>query len=244
VNAWSAGVGEDAETRARGPRRVAPWPEAESRGRHRQLPAEAPEAATMARPGVVRPPGPRPAADRPRADGTWPAGSSQPPWELDQGTVAAPGERGAHRSRPPRAVVLASGALLAAAAIGGGVVAMRHGGGQATPQLSLSQSAPGGSQNALGPGVSAPGRPAITATRASAGAVRFTWSYANHAAGDVFRWNRQGTLGAASGRTTQPELTVSASRGQTVCIEVEVVRADGSEASGFSPLACWPLASS
>jgi eukaryotic-like serine/threonine-protein kinase len=243
VDAWSPGAAEDAETRARGPRRIAPWSEAESRGRHRQLPAEAPEAATMARPGLVRPAGPRPAADRPRADGTGPAGSSQPPWELDHGTAAAPGGRGAHRGRPPRAVVLASGALLVAAAIGG-VMAMRHGGGQATPQPSLSQSAPGGSQNALGPGVSAPGKPAITATRAGASAVRFTWIYANHAAGDVFRWNRQGTLGAASGRTTQPELTVSASRGQTVCIEVEVVRADGSEASGFSPLACWPLTSS
>ena len=241
VNAWSAGVGEDAETRAHGPRRVAPWPEAESRGRHRQLPAEAPETATMARPGVVRPAGPWPAADRPRADGAGPAGSGQPSWELDHGTAAAPGARGAHRSRPPRAVVLAGGALLVAAVIGGGVMAVRHGGGQATPQPSQSQSASGGGQNALGPGVSAPGKPAITATRASASAVRFTWTYANHAAGDVFRWNRQGTLGAASGRTTQSELTVSASRGQTVCIEVEVVRADGSEASGFSPLACWPL---
>ena len=243
VDAWSPGAAEDAETRARGPRRVAPWPEAESGGRHRQLPAEAPEAATMARPGVVRRWSLASRGPAPRGR-CRPAGSSQPPWELDHDTAAAPGERSAHRSRPPRAVVLAGGALLVAAVIGGGVMAVRHDGGQATPQPSQSQSAPGGGQNALGPGVSAPGKPAITATRASASAVRFTWTYANHTAGDVFRWNRQGTLGAASGRTTQPELTVSASRGQTVCIEVEVVRADGSQASGFSPLACWPVASS
>ena len=198
----------------------------------------------MARPGVVRPAGPWPAADRPRADGAGSASGSQPPWELDHDTVAAPGERGARRGRPSRAVALAGGALLVAAAIGGGVMAVRHGGGRSPQQPGQSQSALGGGQNALGPGVSAPGKPAIIATRASAGAVRFTWTYANHAAGDVFRWNRQGTLGAASGRTTQPELTVSASRGQTVCIEVEVVRADGSQASGFSPLACWPLTSS
>ena len=220
---WSAGAGENAETLARGPRRVAPWPEAEPGGRHRQLPAEAPEAATMARPGVVRP-----------ADG------SQPPWEPDHGT-AAPGGHGARRSRPPRAVVLAGGAVLVAIAIGGGVMALRHGTGQATPQQSQSQSTVASGENALGPGVSAPGKPVITATRASASTVRFTWTYANRATGDIFRWSRQGTLGAASGRTTQPELTVSASRGQTVCIEVEVVRADGSEASGFSPLTCWPL---
>jgi serine/threonine protein kinase len=245
IDAWSPGAGEDAETRARGPRRIDAWPDAEpsgGRGRHRQFPAEAPEAATMARSAVGRPAGPW-------ADAEWPgAGGPGDPGLLagdpGSGTVGAGGTR-----RPSRAVLLAGGTVLAAAAIGVGFVALRHSGGQGTPpagqsQAGQSQSALSGGQNALGPGVSAPGKPSITATRASSSDVRFSWTYANHVSGDVFRWQRVGTPTAVTGRTTQPQLTVAAAPGQTVCIEVEVVRADGSQASGFSSPVCWPLSSS
>jgi len=246
MDAWSSGAGEDAETRARGPRRIGAWQDAEpsgGRGRHRQFPAEAPEAATMARSAVGRPAGPWADADWP---GAGPGGGGLPA-DPGSGTAGAGGPR---RGRPSRAVVLAGGGLLVvAAAIGIGFAAMRHGGGQGTPpagqsQAGQSQTALSGGQNALGPGVSAPGKPSITAARASSSDVRFSWTYANHAAGDVFRWQRVGTPTAASGRTTQPELTVAAAAGQTVCIEVEVVRADGSQASGFSSPVCWPLSTS
>lgn len=198
----------------------------------------------MARSAVGRPAGPWADAEWPGAGAAGPGDPGLPARGPGSGTVTSGGTR-----RPSRVVLLAGGAVLVAAAIGAGFVAMRHGGGQGTPpagqsQAGQSQSALSGQQNALGPGVSAPGKPSITAARASSSDVRFSWTYANHATGDVFRWQRVGTPTSVTGRTTQPELTVAAGRGQTVCIEVEVVRADGSQASGFSSPVCWPLSTS
>ena len=199
-------------TRVRGVTRIAPQfaPQFAAKGdaatwagpgRHRQMPAEVPEASTGVRPS------------------TWPTGAAE-----DPSPAGAPA-----KARSTRAIGIAAGAVLVVAAIGVAIALPRHSGGQPPAQPAKSA---GDTPNALGPGVTAPGPPTIVFGRTSAGTLRFRWTYANPASGDVFRWRRvSGGSGPAAGTTTTPALLVAAPRGQTVCITVEVVRADGSLAS-------------
>ena len=100
--------------------------------------------------------------------------------------------------------------------------------------------ASGGEQNALGPGATAPGQAEVTASAAGGTEVRFSWTYANPAAGDTFRWQRvSGTAGTAGGVTAKPQVLVSLPQGQSVCVVVQVRRSSG-QASELSQPACWP----
>jgi hypothetical protein len=196
-------------TRVRDIPRIEPWRDpapAALPGRHRQMPAEVPEASTGVRPSV------RPAGAAP------PTSPADPP---------AP-------ARSARLIGIALGGILVIAAIGVAIVLHRPAGEQTPAQVTQSAN----SSSALGPSVIAPGRPTITVTRASAGTLRFRWTYANHTSGDVFRWQRvTGGTGPAAGTTTTPTLLVASPAGQSVCITVQVVRTDG-EASTPSEPSC------
>jgi serine/threonine protein kinase len=206
-------------TRIRGLRRIDPQPPAVPPrirlqpealttgppGRHRQFPAETPEAATMMRPAAARP-----AA---AADGVSTAG------------VPATG-------RSAQVIGIASGVILVVIAAVGIVFALtRHAG--APPAAPATQSS-GSGPNALD--TDAPGTPDIVVTRAGGGELSFRWTYANHAAGDVFRWQRvTGGTGPAVGITTKPALLVAAPGGRNVCITVQVRRADGQASTPSNP---------
>ncbi len=138
------------------------------------------------------------------------------------------------RSRSAPAAGIVAGCVLVIAAIGAAVILSHHGGQTAT---GAGPSA-GHSQSALGPGITAPGTPAVVVTRAGH-RLRFHWTYGNHAAGDTFRWHRvSGGSGPAAGSTTGTTLLLAAPHRRSVCITVQVVRANGSQASDPSTPAC------
>jgi len=70
--------------------------------------------------------------------------------------------------------------------------------------------------------------------------VRFSWTYANPAAGDSFRWRRvSGTAGAPGGVTAKPEVVISLPPGESVCVVVQARRAGGQASEPSQPV-CWP----
>ncbi|MFD4639054.1 protein kinase [Lentzea sp. NPDC058436] len=79
-------------------------------------------------------------------------------------------------------------------------------------------------QNA-GAGNAPPGRPEITATRLDGNKVRFAWSYSAQQATDTFSWRTSTQNGVAK----EPQVEVEGA--EPVCVQVKVVRADGSNAS-------------
>jgi hypothetical protein len=156
-----------------------------------------------------------------------------------EGQHAAAEAAGA-RTRRRALALAASGVLLAAVAA---VAAFTLWGGSAAQPAPAPTGAEGsgnaGGQSALGPGATAPGTPVVTAHAAGAAQVRFTWKYANPADGDTFRWQRNpATSGTSGGEAVKPDLVLSLSKGQSVCIVVRVTRADG-QASDESQPACW-----
>jgi serine/threonine protein kinase len=204
---------EDDPTRTRGPVRLDPWGAAgPSTG------AGFPEFEPAGREGTTTA---RPAALRP---GSHAAGRT-------------PGVRPSGR-----VLVLAGGVLVAVvAAVAFFTLGSRGPGRPTSNPTGVGQSTASGSeQNALGPGATAPGQPAVTAHRAGGTQVRFSWTYANPAAGDTFRWQRvSGTAGTPGGVTTKPEVLVSLPQGQSVCVVVQV-RRSGGQASDPSQPVCWP----
>jgi len=161
------------------------------------------------------------------------------------GQFGADGQFGAAGTSAPRSrgrlLALAAGATAVVVAIVAYLAIGRGNGEPGSAPTSPGQAtASGGAQNPLGPGVDAPGPPHVTAKRASATKIRFRWTYANPALGDTFRWKRVvGSAGSRGGATAKPQLLVMASPGKTVCIEVQVVRANG-QASNESDPGCWP----
>ncbi|HEY6790827.1 MAG TPA: serine/threonine-protein kinase [Trebonia sp.] len=228
-------VGDDDATRHRGPRSIAPW-EGGSAGlaagpvlpRERQLPPEPGDSAATIRRADARSVDARSVDARPAPHGAWTGNDRD-----------GDGHRAPARAGASRRAGLVIGGVVALAAAGTGAALLLNGssagGGQPAAQATTVLG--GGSQNAVGPGVSAPATPTVTAVAVSGG-VRFSWTYGNPATGDVFHWRTvaNGTSGAV---TTQAKssVTVPTSAGQDVCIEVEVVRSDG-EASGYSGPAC------
>jgi serine/threonine protein kinase len=205
------GQREDDPTRTRGPVRLDPWAAAGS-GTGAGFPEFQPggrEATTMARPSAPRTGG--------HAAGTAGARPSGRVIALAGGVLV---------------VVVAAVAFFTLGNGGGQPTAATTGGGQPTTS--------GGEQNALGPGATAPGQAEVTASAAGGTEVRFSWTYANPAAGDTFRWQRvSGTAGTAGGVTAKPQVLVSLPQGQSVCVAVQVRRANG-QASELSQPACWP----
>lgn len=202
---------DTAETRIHSAVRPGSWADpAVPSRRQRQIPTDTSQAATTVRRAVM----PAPLAP------------SQP----DTQTPAP--------SRSVRVIGITAGCVLVIAAISIVLALTNHGGGH---KATGARSSAANSQNALGPGITAPGTPAVAVARVGAHELRFRWTYANHAAGDIFRWNRvSGGSGPKAGTTTRPALLLAAPHWRSVCITVQVVRADGSQASDPSRPACWP----
>jgi hypothetical protein len=143
--------------------------------------------------------------------------------------------------RPGGRVLAIGGGLLVAvvAVVAFFTLGQGHGHTGQNPSGAAQSTASSGEQNALGPGATAPGQPAVTAQSVGA-QVRFSWTYANPAAGDTFRWQRvSGSAGPPGGVTAKPQVLVSLPQGQSVCIAVQVRRAGG-QASDLSQPVCWP----
>ena len=203
---------DDDPTRTRGPVRLDPWGTA-GPGAEPGFPQFQPggrEGTTTARPAALKP-----------------------------GSHAAARTPGA---RPSGRVLALAGGVLVVVVAAVAFFTLGQGPGQApsTPTGGGQSAAADGEQNALGPAATAPGQPAVTAQRAGGAQVRFSWTYANHAAGDTFRWQRvSGTAGTSGGVTTKPEVLVSLPEGQSACVVVQVRRANG-QASDPSPPVCSP----
>jgi eukaryotic-like serine/threonine-protein kinase len=123
-------------------------------------------------------------------------------------------------------VPTAIGVVVLAAGIG---VATLNGGGSPKPGPTASAA----SADQQNPGQlgqdEPPGPVTVTATRVSPLAVQFTWSYSDELANDSFQW--QTSDGLQSGVVPSPMLTLQDKPGVQLCIEVKVVRADGSDGS-------------
>ena len=85
-----------------------------------------------------------------------------------------------------------------------------------------------------------PGQPTVTAHRATDGQVEFSWTYANHAAGDWFSWQEtKAGVPAATGKVARPRLPLTLGRGQSACLIVTVHAANGVISLQSIPY-CWP----
>src|SRR5262245_53194537 len=85
----------------------------------------------------------------------------------------------------------------------------------------------GGGQDAGLPGDDAPpGVPTVTATRIDAAHLRFTWTYSAPLASDTFAWRTEDGKSSGTAKTATVDLPDRA--GVRLCVQVKVVRADGS----------------
>jgi hypothetical protein len=133
------------------------------------------------------------------------------------------------------------GMLIVAVAVAvAAVLAFSHGSGGPSSVPTAGQTVPQpAGQNALGPAAAAPGQPTVTARRVTAEQVEFSWTYANAASGDTFRWQEvSGGSGKPVGVATKPDLLLTVPPGQSACITVTVRSADGDASQPSSPV-CW-----
>jgi eukaryotic-like serine/threonine-protein kinase len=131
--------------------------------------------------------------------------------------------------------LLGGGAVTLAVVVGALIVST----GPATPPPGPATTAASGPEQDAGvPGQNLPpGRPAITAKRLDAATVRFTWTYSAQLGTDSFRWQSQD--GKLSGTATAPTVDLPAPDGTKPCLQVKVIRADGSDAgTDWSPAGC------
>jgi len=210
--------------------------------RPRQFPAERPDAATVARSAAAANVAPFGATDvglqawEDASQTSRPAAAASPA----AARHAAGGHGRGGGSRRTLALAVGGGVLAVAAAVA--VIALSGGnGGPGTAAGATAQATQsGGAGNALGPSVVTPGQPTVTAHRATAGQVEFSWTYANHAARDRFFW-RETKAGAstATGEVAKPRLLLTIGGGQSACLIVQVRAANGAVSSQSSPY-CWP----
>ena len=164
---------------------------------------------------------PRPAMPRPDAE--TPAARTQ-----HRPAAAAPEPQTPGRRWP--ALVLAGGVL--AAVLGTGFLLFDGDSSSdtaGTPGTHVTD--PGDAMQDAGvPGGDAPpGRPTVTAAAESDGSVRFAWTYSAQLATDTFAW--QTPDGRESGVVEAPELVLPHKTTDPLCVQVKVVRADGSHAT-------------
>ncbi|RLK59780.1 serine/threonine-protein kinase [Actinokineospora cianjurensis] len=183
----------------------------------------------IAPPTYVDPPPPE--INRSALDGAPPPWSTPP--AVAEIPIVASDTVNRPRTRPWAAITL--GGLALAAAVVTGVVLLSE--GEAGRPADPGPVDPGvREQNAGGP-VAPPGKPTVTAARVDPGILRFTWTYSAQFATDSFAW-RTSDL-SRSGTAIAPTVDIPAPAGSLVCLEVKVVRADGSSASAsFSPPGC------
>lgn len=146
----------------------------------------------------------------------------------------------AQAAEPPtpvrrRGLLLTAGAVVLAVAVGGVVLFTAHG-GAAPPTPARSDPAVDQDAGQLGDNVP-PGVPVVVVRRTTRTAVRASWSYSAPYGSDTFVWRTQD--GTRSGTTRKPVLELSVPAGARVCLQVKVVRADGSYANAdWSPAGC------
>ena len=170
---------------------------------------------------------PCPAARPPRAGPRFPEPTAWPSATRRRWRRPARSARRDRRRAPPRRSATARAGRRALALAGGGMLLVAAAAAASSRSARATASSPrrqgravhrdGQRQNALGPGAPRPATPAVTASQRRRDEVRFSWTYANHAAGDTFRWRRvSGTAGAAGGVHGQAAACSSrVPRGQT-----------------------------
>ncbi|MDQ2797139.1 MAG: protein kinase [Actinomycetota bacterium] len=142
------------------------------------------------------------------------------------------------RRRSP-ALLVAGAVVVAGVAVGVGFAVTGTGSNAPDqPKSTVSQTA--GTQNAALPGEQIPpGTPKVTGRRVTSGVAVFTWGYSAPQPGDTFAWREtRGTR--RTGTAPAPTLRLPVARGNTpTCIQVRVIRSDGTNASAtFSPEGC------
>ncbi|HEV7204983.1 MAG TPA: serine/threonine-protein kinase [Jatrophihabitans sp.] len=199
--------------------------------------------ATVARPASFSPQGSAPPAVNPPPPPT----TARPAAYAVQGGAptryapsSAPGAARTEadgRARRGPLVLVAGGVLLVgvlAVVIG---FAVTGGSGKPKPIATVSNGVDTQDAGQLGENLP-PGRPTVTGTRASAGVLVFRWTYSAALPSDTFEWREVGT--SRRGVVTEPLLRLS-DPGGSHCVQVRVVRIDGSNASAtFSPKGCVP----
>jgi hypothetical protein len=141
--------------------------------------------------------------------------------------VVVPAEPSARRK--PRWPLYAGAAGVAAGVVVTSALVMRDNGalpaqlGAQPPSVSTTQSGPSD-------------KPVVTATRVNPQTLRFTWTYVGARSGDKFVWRTNDELKTGTVDVASVELSASG----TLCVEVRVVRADGSGANdqAWSPEGC------
>jgi hypothetical protein len=155
---------------------------------------------------------------------------------LDDAALDSAAGEGSRAGSGRRGLLIAGGAVVAVAVAAGAFLALQGSAGSGGPPAAQSGTPlQGGSQNPVGPGAATPGVPSVTDS-VSGGHAHFAWTYDSPATGDSFQW-KVTSASAGLHSTTGKSATVPVSPGQSVCIEVRVVRADGL-ASGYSDPKC------
>ena len=116
--------------------------------------------------------------------------------------------------------------LIAVAAIVGVALGAKQG-PAASPVVSAPDSAQ--AQNAGGQGDNLPPGPPVVTAKLSAAVARFSWTYSAQLASDTFRW--QTSDGKQQGVAKAPLVELADQAGKRLCVQVKVVRADGSNAA-------------
>ncbi len=181
----------------------------------------------------------RPTADRGGAFTSQPLAPvmTPPGSRRAEGAAGRPADAPAEHEASRR---VGAGVAIAAVLVGaltlGAFLLFSGGSGGGKPTRTLTNS--GGTPNAGEPGGNIPpGRPTITATRSPAGLAAFRWTYSAALANDTFQVKT--VADNAVHTVSRPAYTAPGSSGKRVCIQVRVLRADGTNASPtFSKQGC------
>jgi eukaryotic-like serine/threonine-protein kinase len=132
----------------------------------------------------------------------------------------------------------AAALVIAAVGVSAAVSLGNNGGGSANPKSTSTGSKPDNAQNAgvLGEDTP-PGTPTVTLTRKNDALLHVVWTYSAPLSNDTFKWRTPD--GRHSGTTRTASLDLADAPGVQLCVQVKVVRADGSNASvDWSPAGC------
>ena len=150
------------------------------------------------------------------------------------GADAGDARDGAAGARVRRRVLTSVGVVAGVAAAAVGISVLFHGNSAATASSGTTATAGlGASQGPQDPRVLGehvpPGPPTITAHRTGTDTLGFTWTYSAALPGDTFSWRTAD--GKQTGAVKSASVSLADPAGRRLCVQVKVVRADGSDAS-------------
>jgi len=162
-----------------------------------------------------------------------PAASSRAEATVRRAPVVSPGpapvvptatvaDESASRVRPVWALVALGVVILVVIVVG---ILVMSGGSDDSGDRAATATTKAAGPDDIGP----PGEPTVTGKRVDASTAEFSWTYSNDADSDTFRW--QTTDGAKSGVADEPSVSIVSPAGQATCVQIKVVRADGSNAA-------------